>query len=474
MNLIWKVITLALLLLIGMVSTIAIQIYTTNDQILFNKSLSGLLCSYDACIYQDSENTYYINSLGGIKSQVAKTEYNDGIPIQDAVNNLSSGTIYIDSGTYTIQVPTLRHSGILLHYYTGLFINGSTKNLIIRGNGPGNTILKLAGADTLGDGNYSHYLNHPALIMLNSVENGTSTPGYRSFTLSNITFDGNSANQQYYSSITPGYNDTIGNIDGSGLFLSGAPRYNGIYSNLEFKNSTCSGMYLGYNAGGYEHYVTVRDIYAHDNMYRSIQFDSMRDSIVSNITVINGSTQELVPFGLVINGNGGLNYHQYPKLNGTYNNIFLINNSMTIDYAHGVSVSEVNISSSNTNGHGIEVLYGDMIKLNNFTVTTNRSGDIFGLSTYFYNTSNIYLTNSTLNGSVTLYLDTKTRATVNNSTLDANNSFAYLTGDSTLGLYNSKIITTKNISQVSPGNTLDLSGNIFFNIENTTIARENL
>jgi hypothetical protein len=80
-----------------------------------------------------------------------------------------------------------------------------------------------------------------------------------------MTFDGNKDAQ------IPTFSD------GAGLFLAGSMRFNGIYRNLEFRNSPNSGVYFGNHGAGWANHELYENIFTHDNAGIGLNFDTITD-----------------------------------------------------------------------------------------------------------------------------------------------------------------------------------------------------
>lgn len=233
-----------------------------------NKEFSG----YDVVVYQESGVIYAKNGRthavvdfgqidGTVNTRVLRAAIN-ACPVD--------GSMFIDSGTYdgliADQLCSASDEEGYLHYYAVLPV---TKNMHIQGAGIGSTILIL--------GANQHSAEHPALIMYvySPPVNGELQDGYTSFSLEDITFDGNKAN------------NTPANYDGAGLFLDGSMRYNGIFRNIEFRNSANSGCYFGYHGNGYANHCYYENLISHDNAGAGICFDTVRDSVAVQLISVD-------------------------------------------------------------------------------------------------------------------------------------------------------------------------------------------
>ncbi len=173
------------------------------------------------------------------------------------------GSLGIGEGTY--ELPAL--------YPVALDADGSNifyscipimdRSMQIHGAGTGKTVLKLAAWQRSAN-------RHVAMMLIRGT--GPMAPGYTSFGLEGITFDGN-AKYQYAG--TP--------HDGEALVLVGSDRRNGKFENLEFRNSHASGIYLGNNGkgnGGYNE--LVRGCVARNCAAAGIMLDTNHDSRVED------------------------------------------------------------------------------------------------------------------------------------------------------------------------------------------------
>jgi hypothetical protein len=148
----------------------------------------------------------------------------------------------------------------------------------IHGAGVGKTIIKLAAWQRATN-------RHVAMMLIRGT--GPMAPGYSSFTLEGITFDGNAKYQ--YAGIPH---------DGESLVLVGSGRRNGKFENLEFRNSHGAGLYLGNNGegnGGWNE--LVRGCVARNCAAAGIMLDTNHDSGVESCEAY-GCRE-----GLYLNGN---------------------------------------------------------------------------------------------------------------------------------------------------------------------------
>jgi len=231
---------------------------------------------YNTIVYPDADFTTLYAIYGGNRTRISSgpisPDYNTAI-IRAGINATpENGTILIAGGPYSMEADINCTTGTssYIYFWTALPI---TKDIHIKGLGRNATVLKYA-ADQ-----YSS--TRPALLMFDfcpfSESGGDGVgPGHNAFSMEDITFDGNVAEQEPY------YHD------GAGLFLSGSMRSNTLIRNVEFRNSPNHALYLGYNGGGWENHAVVENIYSHDN-WGSSQIDNTEDTVINNFVSKNDS-----------------------------------------------------------------------------------------------------------------------------------------------------------------------------------------
>ena len=215
----------------------------------------------------------------GLKTLLSTPKSDAANAFQVAVNAVPpGGSLGIGEGTF--EIPAL--------YPVALDADGGNifyscipimdKSMHIHGAGVGKTVLKLAAWQRGAN-------RHVAMMLIRGT--GPMAPGYTSFSLEGITFDGN-AKFQYAG--TP--------HDGEALVLVGSGRKNGDFENLEFRNSYGAGLYLGNNGegnGGYNE--LVRGCVARNCAAAGIMLDTNHDSRVEGCEAY-GCRE-----GLYLNGN---------------------------------------------------------------------------------------------------------------------------------------------------------------------------
>lgn len=173
----------------------------------------------------------------------------------------NSGNVLISEGIYELEASTLFYldPGEKNPFWTCIATYG--KNIHIRGDGPGKTVLRLKPGQ--------HYRDHPVAMILAGPES-VFEYGHTDFVLEGITFDGNRAKQKAYLK------------DGAGCVLMRGRRANGLYQDLEFRNSYGTGLYLGNNGSGSEDLASVHNITAKNCAEAGVMFDTCSNSRVED------------------------------------------------------------------------------------------------------------------------------------------------------------------------------------------------
>mgnify|MGYP000911679125 FL=1 len=194
----------------------------------------------------------------------------------DAVPN--GGSLSIGKGRYVFSAPyafPLDPDGSNLFYCSIPIID---KGMHISGAGVGQTILQLAPGQRREG-------RHVAMMLVRG-KRGFDL-GYSSFSIRGVTFEGDSARQDLSE---PPH-------DGEALLLVGSQRSNGVFENLEFRNSHAAGMYLGNNGSGPGTNETVRNVIARNCRAEGIMLDTNKNSRVEDCAAYGCRV------GLFLNGN---------------------------------------------------------------------------------------------------------------------------------------------------------------------------
>ncbi len=184
-----------------------------------------------------------------------------------------NGMLYIGPGTFTLKANKLFYlnggdegSASNPFYYAIGVLDG--KNMAIQGSGIGSTILKMDAGQ--------HYEDHHAVLILNRAH--WWDYGATMFVVSDMTLDGNRANQAewYY--------------DGPGLILTGSIASNFRFHVLWLKDSFGYGIYCGNNGSGPVNGLVFSDIRA-TNCYKSaIMTDTVCGLLINNCLIEDSSS----------------------------------------------------------------------------------------------------------------------------------------------------------------------------------------
>jgi len=232
---------------------------------------------YDVYVARLGGTTYAVRSNGRVIAKVPSgTDCSRLLKAAvDAVPN--GGSLNIRGGTYVVKAPyamALNPDGTNL-FFTGFPVIG--KDMHIYGSTTSQTIIQLAPWQRTSS-------RHVAMMLIRNK--GGPSLGYNSFTLSDITFDGNRSQQ--WTGIPH---------DGEGAVLVGSSRKNGVFKNLKFINSHGCGLYLGNNGSGPGVNERVENCYAQNCAAGGIMLDTNKNSSVNNCQAYGCRV------GLFLNGN---------------------------------------------------------------------------------------------------------------------------------------------------------------------------
>ena len=185
--------------------------------------------SYDVRIYQ--KDNFIITEAAG-EPIAALPISSDAADLFKAAINATpdGGSLHIGAGHYNLSAPysfALNPDGSNIFYSAIQILD---KDMYITGDGMGETVLQLLPGQRSPS-------RHVAMMLIRGTRG--YDPGYESFTIQHLTLDGNRAAQ------IDGQPH-----DGEGLILVGSERKNGLYYQLNLKNSWGSGIYLGNNGAG--------------------------------------------------------------------------------------------------------------------------------------------------------------------------------------------------------------------------------
>jgi hypothetical protein len=285
------------------------------------------------------------------------------------------------------------------------------------------TILKLADAQHVDD--------HPALIMYAyaPTSGGYMQNGYTSFSLEDMTFDGNKANQE------------VSFYDGAGLFLDGSMRYNGVFRNLEFQNSANDGCYFGYHGNGYANNCFYENIHSHDNAGTGINFDTVHDSFAHGL-FSDGDDASVITSGV------GVYFMSADSLNPTWSDGFIVdgiiihNSMLYVEGVTGCKYSNIKINNiSAPSGLAMRLYHCNDIDIINPNISAGRESNHTAINVHDA-TTNIRIAGGSLNASIPIYCDLGSSCILNGVALNGALEIFYASEESRIDLFACQFVPT--------------------------------
>jgi len=289
----------------------------------------------------------------------------------DAVPN--GGSLNIGKGRYLFSAPyafPLDPDGSNIFYCSIPIID---KGMHISCAGVGQTILQLAPGQRREG-------RHVALMLVRG-KRGFDL-GYSSFSIRGVTFEGASSQQNLSE---PPY-------DGEALLLVGSQRSNGVFENLELRNSHGAGMYLGNNGSGPGVNETVRNVVARNCRAEGIMLDTNKNSQVIDCQAYGCRV------GLYLNGNDDWQGRGSDNVTATR---IKTDSQITCWQVNDFTLSEINMDCTGSpTSRGLVVRDGNGVVKNSNLKTDKtkidaRSGPG---ATYFYEAARVLLEKCTLEG----------------------------------------------------------------------------
>ncbi len=308
----------------------------------------------------------------------------------DAVPN--GGSLGIGAGTYELSAPyafPLNPDGSNIFYTCMPIVD---KTMHIYGAGTEKTILRLAKWQRSSS-------KHVAMVIIRGKS--AMSPGYSSFTLTGITFDGN---KQYQYLSTP--------WDGEALVLVGSTRSGGKYPNLEFINSFGGGIYLGNNGSGFGSNEVVQNVIARNCVAEGIMLDTNHNSQVNNCSAYGCGE------GLHLHGND--DWRSRPADKVTVTN-FKTDSQVTVWQVNDFTLNNVNMDCSNSSikSYGFVVRDGKGKIISSILKNNKNRADSTGGATYIYENANVILDNCKLDGYYGIHAIGKSYVEANTCTIVA-------------------------------------------------------
>ena len=302
------------------------------------------------------------------------------------------GSLHIGKGHYVLSAPyafPLNPDGSNI-FYSALPV--LDKDMHISGDGVDETIIQLLPGQRSPS-------RHVALMIIRATK--AYDPGYDEFSVTDLTLDGNRAEQD----------DDLPH-DGEGLILVGSTRRNGKYDRLRLMNSWGSGVYLGNNgAGDSGTNEIVSDVVAYNCGAEGIILDTCHNS-----TVIDSEGWQCRE-GLVLYGNDDYKIRSQDNVSAYR---FQTDSQVTVWQVNDFTLSEIFMDCTDTTGS-----YGLMIR--DGTGTVDDSGlrssktreDSTGGATYIQEGSYVKFTNCQIEGYFGIHAVGRSRVEVSNCQIDA-------------------------------------------------------
>lgn len=383
----------------------------------------------DTIIARDVENNV-------ISSGVAGTD--DSRVLSEGINFVpNEGNVLISAGVYNLTADTMFYldADSQNPFWVCIPIIGG-KNIHIFGAGMGPTVLRLMPNQ--------FDVDHPVAMIL--IRSEGLEPGFTSFTMANMTLDGNRNEQaQWYK-------------DGASLILTGSTRSGGRYYNLELKDSFGSGLYLGNNGGGSESHSSITNIVARNCSLEGILLDTAHETIVSDCVFENCKT------GLTVHGNN--DYQTREKDHIVVRDISFIASPLTIWCINDLAMSNVNMDcteSLNAYGLLIHSSIGVNIK-DSFFKSDRKKASSYGGASYIDagidGPTAARLDNCILDGFYALHALGSASVTLNGGALNASYACAYIRGidpsTAIATLIGTVFIPARHTVDCAPGTTINL------------------
>ena len=347
--------------------------------------------SYDVRIYQ--QDNFIITEAAG-EPIAALPISSDAADLFKAAINATpdGGSLHIGAGHYNLSAPysfALNPDGSNIFYSA---IQVLDKDMYISGDGMDKTVLHLLPGQRSPS-------RHVAMVIIRGTRG--YDPGYESFTVQDLTLDGNRAAQ------TDGQPH-----DGEGLILVGSERTNGLYYRLGLKNSWGSGIYLGNNgAGDSGTNEIVSQVVAQNCGAEGIILDTCHNS-----TVIDCAAWQCRE-GLVLYGNDDYKARSPDNVSASR---FRTDSQVTVWQVNDFTLSNIEMDCTDTTGsYGLMIRDGTGLVENSVLVSSKTREDSTGGATYIQEGSDVKFTNCQIEGYFGIHAIGRSRVEVTNCRIDA-------------------------------------------------------
>lgn len=325
---------------------------------------------YDVRIYQ--KDNFIITEAAG-EPIAALPVSSDAAGLFKAAINATpdGGSLHIGAGHYNLSAPypfALNPDGSNIFYSA---IQALDKDMCITGDGMGETVLQLLPGQRSPS-------RHVAMVLIRGTRG--YDPGYESFTIQHLTLDGNRAAQ------IDGQPH-----DGEGLILVGSERKNGLYYQLNLKNSWGSGIYLGNNgAGDSGTNEIVSQVVAQNCGAEGIILDTCHNS-----TVIDSEGWKCRE-GLVLYGNDDYKVRCPDNVSASR---FQTDSQVTVWQVNDFTISDLMMNCTNTTGsYGLMIRDGTGTVKYSVLVSSKTREDSTGGATYIIEGSKVLFEDCLLEG----------------------------------------------------------------------------
>ncbi|MFA7011260.1 MAG: hypothetical protein WC240_08615 [Bacilli bacterium] len=326
--------------------------------------------SYDVRIYQ--KDNFIITEAAG-EPIAALPVSSDAAGLFKAAINATpdGGSLHIGAGHYNLSAPypfALNPDGSNIFYSA---IQALDKDMHISGDGMDETVLHLLPGQRSPS-------RHVAMVLIRGTRG--YDPGYESFTIQHLTLDGNRAAQ------IDGQPH-----DGEGLILVGSERKNGLYYQLNLKNSWGSGIYLGNNgAGDSGTNEIVSQVVAQNCGAEGIILDTCHNS-----TVIDSEGWKCRE-GLVLYGNDDYKARSPDNVSASR---FRTDSQVTVWQVNDFTISDLMMNCTNTTGsYGLMIRDGTGTVKYSVLVSSKTREDSTGGATYIIEGSKVLFEDCLLEG----------------------------------------------------------------------------
>jgi len=326
--------------------------------------------TYDVYIHQQDQSII-AETVDGRQIATSPIESDVASLFKAAVDAVpDGGSLHIGKGHYILSAPyafPLNPDGSNIFYSA---IPVLDKDMHISGDGVDETIIQLAPGQRSPT-------RHVAMVLIRATK--AYDLGYDEFSVSDLTLDGNRAEQIDGEP-----------HDGEGLILSGSLRANGNYHDLKLINSHGSGVYSGNNGAGPESDAVFRNIYAQNGGAEGIILDTCHNCQVTDCEA--WQCRE----GVVLYGNDDWQTRSLDQVSASG---IKTDSQMTVWQVNDFTLSDINMDCSQTTGsYGLMIRDGTGLVENSVLKSSQTREDSTGGATYITEGSKVVFGDCILEG----------------------------------------------------------------------------